>query len=176
MLARPRFLLFPVLTLLAACQTPRASQEETLVFLVRHAERADDGGMASQEDPPLSADGMERAEALSRMLEDAGITHVHASDYLRTRETAAPLAGVTGLTVSIYDVRNLEAFAAELRATPGRHLVVGHSNSTPELVSALGGDPHGEIETMEYDRLYLLWVGGNGSRTALLRFGTPFGG
>jgi len=172
---RHRSLLFLLLPLLATCQPPMG-QEETLVFLVRHAERADDGGMAPAEDPPLSEAGRERAEELARMLKDAQITHVHATDYVRTRETAAPVATANGLVLSTYDSRDPESFAAELRATPGRHLVVGHSNTIPELVAALGGDPHGEIESMEYDRLYVLSVEDRGVRTVLLRFGAPFEG
>jgi broad specificity phosphatase PhoE len=169
----PRLLPLLLLTLLSACQ-PLSDREEVLVFLVRHAERADDGGMAPEEDPHLSPAGEERAEALARMLEDAGITHIHSTDYLRTRETAAPLAAVTGLPVSLYDSGNLAAFAAELLATPGRHLVVGHSNTTPDLVTALGGDPRGAIDSMEYDRLYMLSIGPGGVETVLLRFGEPF--
>jgi probable phosphoglycerate mutase len=162
-----------LLPFLSACQ-PRMDQEETLVFLVRHAERADDGGMVSEEDPHLSSEGRGRAEALARMLKDVGLTHIHSTDYLRTRETAAPLAAATGLPVSIYDPRDLDAFAAALRATPGRHLVVGHSNSSPMLVAALGGDPYGAIEEMEYDRLYLLSIGPDEVETILLRFGAPY--
>jgi phosphohistidine phosphatase SixA len=173
---RPGITLLLFLSLLAACQ-PSGRQEETLIFLVRHAERADDdGGMAAEEDPHLSAAGRERAEALAEVLRNAGITHIHTSDYLRTRETAGPLAAATGLPVSTYDVGDLAGFAARLLATPGRHLVVGHSNSTPELVTALGGDPHGEIQAMEYDRLYLVSVGDDSPETVLLRFGVPFGG
>lgn len=173
--ARRCHLLLLLLSLLAACE-PRASQEETLLFLVRHAERADDGGMTPEEDPPLSQAGRERAEELARILKDAGINHVHASDYVRTRETAAPLATANGLVLSTYDPRDPESFATELRATPGRHLVVGHSNSIPQLVAALGGDPHGEIASMEYDRLYVLSVENSGVSTVLLRFGAPFDG
>jgi len=167
----------PVLLLLAgivACQ-PRSVSEETLIFLVRHAERADEGGMEGQ-DPPLSEVGRVRAELLATMLNDAGITHVHSTDRLRTRETVAPAAAMYGLGVAIYDGGDLEGFARHLRSTPGRHLVVGHSNSNPELVTALGGDPHGEIDEMEYDRLYLLSLGAEGTETVLLRFGEPFGG
>ena len=174
MTTRPRLVLFVLLLLATSCQ-PQVVQEETLIFLVRHAERADDGGMAGEEDPHLSAAGEERAEALARMLKDAGITHIHSSDYIRTRETAAPLAAASGLEISIYDVRNPKAFSAKLMATPGRHLVVGHSNSTAELVTAMGGPPQGAIDAMEYDRLYLQSVEANGVRTVLLRFGTPYG-
>ena len=156
--------------------SPMAAQEETLIFLVRHAERADDGGMASEEDPHLSEAGYARASALAEMLKDSGLTHIHSSDYIRTRETAAPAAEAMSLEVTSYNVRLLDDFAQELLSTPGRHLVTGHSNTTPDLVTALGGDPHGEIAEMEYDRLYILTVGPAGVVTVLLRFGKPFGG
>lgn len=153
---------------------PEPVQEGTLIFLVRHAERADDGLMTGEEDPHLSEAGYRRAEELATLLLDVGLTRIHSSDYIRTRETAAPTADAAGLDVRTYNVRALGNFARELQATPGRHLVVGHSNSTPELVAALGGDPHGEIQAMEYDRLYLLSIGPGGVDTVLLRFGEPF--
>lgn len=173
MFPRPRRLRLLLPLLVLACHPPEG-EEETLVFLVRHAERADDGGMDSEEDPPLSGAGEARAELLSRMLKDAGLTRIYSSDYVRTRATAERLAEATGLPIETYDVRNLGTFADQLSTTPGRHLVVGHSNTTPELVAALGGDPRGEIETLEYDRLYLLVIGPRRVETILMRFGEPF--
>lgn len=149
------------------------AQEETLVFLVRHAERADDGQMTGEEDPHLSEAGYRRADALAEMLKDVGLTHIHSSDFIRTRETARPTADAAGLETLTYDHRDPEGFARWLLSTPGRHLVAGHSNSTPALVRALGGDPHGEIDHLEYDRLYLVVAGPEGVETVLLRFGPP---
>ena len=174
-----RLRLFPlaylsVLLLVTPLQLQAQDHQGTLIFLVRHAERADDGAAEAEEDPRLSQAGHARAEALREMLKSVGLTHVHSSNYIRTRETAAPTAREAGLDVSPYDVRALEEFAEQLRSTPGRHLVVGLSNSTPRLVAALGGDPHGTIESMEYDRLYLLAAGPQGVQTILLRFGEPF--
>lgn len=153
-----------------------SAQEETLIFLVRHAERADDGAMTGQEDPHLSQAGYARAALLAEMLRDAGIQYVHSSDFIRTRETAQPTADMAGVEIQLYDHRDPEGFAKQLRSAPGRHLVVGHSNSTPALVAALGGDPHGEINHLEYDRLYLVRAGPDGVSTVLLRFGAPHGG
>lgn len=169
---RPSFVVLPIIftALLGACQPP-TPQAETLVFLVRHAERADDGAMTGQEDPHLSEAGFERARLLAETLRDAGIQYVYSTDFIRTKETAQPSAEMVGEEIRIYDPDDLEAFAATLAGTPGRHLVVGHSNTTPELVSALGGDPHGEIESMEYDRLYVVQVGPGNAGTLLLRFG-----
>jgi probable phosphoglycerate mutase len=162
-----------LLLLLGIFAQPAAAQDETLIFLVRHAERADDGAMTGQEDPHLSEAGYARAQILAEMLKDVGLTHVHSSDFIRTKETGGPMAEAAGLEIAIYDHRTPDDLAAKLLATPGRHLVVGHSNSTPALVAALGGDPHEAIEHLEYDRLYLVTVGATGIDTVLLRFGEP---
>jgi phosphohistidine phosphatase SixA len=122
-------------------------------------------------DPHLSAAGEARAELLATLLRDADLTHIHSTDTRRTRGTAGPVAAATGLEIAMYDPDSLGAFSRELRTTPGRHLVVGHSDTTPELVRALGGDPRGEIQGMEYDRLYVLFLVSGGVETLLLRFG-----
>jgi phosphohistidine phosphatase SixA len=145
-----------------------------MVFLVRHAERADDGAdIPHQADPSLSSEGRERAALLARLLRDAGITQVYSTDYVRTRETASPTASGAGVEISIYDANQLDVFAGRLLSEPGRHLVVGHSNTTWDLVQALGGDPGDPIEALEYDRLYILTFESEGVRTVLLRFGNP---
>jgi 2,3-bisphosphoglycerate-dependent phosphoglycerate mutase len=141
-----------------------------LVVLVRHAEKAE----APASDPPLSPQGTERALELARVLADAGITRIHSSDTRRARDTAAPLAAALGLEIELYDPRDLPAMASRLRSLPGRHLVVGHSNTTDVLSGAMGGETFGEIvETWEYDRLYVLTPRGEGGDfgTVLMRFG-----
>jgi hypothetical protein len=54
--------------------------------------------------------------------------------------------------------------------------VLGHSNTTPDLVTALGGDPQGPIAEMEYDRLYVVTLTDEGASTVLLRFGARYRG
>ena len=160
------------------------AQEEPIIFLVRHAERADDSnanpGMVMDPhmagDPPLSEAGRVRALLLAKMLTDTGIGHIHSTDFRRTRETAQPTADAAGLAITTYNPSEPDDFAAKLRSTPGRHLVVGHSNSTPDLVTALGGDPGTPIEALEYDRLYIVTFRDGAVQTVLLRFGEAFAG
>lgn len=146
-----------------------AQTEETVVYLFRHAERAEDG----TNDPPLSDAGEARAELVAAILEDARITHIHTTDFRRTRATGAPLARATGLEMAEYDPRDLVGLAERLRSTPGRHLVLGHSNTTPQLAEALGGDPGPPIEEMEYDRAYVIVILPSGATgSAIFRFGS----
>ncbi len=146
---------------------PPAPEKPLVVFLVRHAEKVD-----SSDESALTPKGESRAETLARLLRDAQIEHVHSSDFRRTRDTAAPTAKQFGLEIEYYDPPTLPALADRLREARGRHLVVGHSNTTPRLAKLLGGEPGGMIDHQEYDRLYVLTVGPNDVRTTvLLRFG-----
>ena len=130
-----------------------AQEGTTLVYLVRHAEKAAEPA----DDPPLTPVGSERADLLANLLKDAGLTHIHSSRFERTRQTAQPVADSTGLEIQYYNHLNLAGLASALKETPGRHLVVGHSNTTPAMVEFLGGDPGEPIdEATEYDRLYLV--------------------
>src|SRR6267154_5258496 len=61
---------------------------QPVVVIVRHAEKATNGG----NDPDLSSAGRARAEALARILKDSGITAIFTSEFKRTQETAAPTA------------------------------------------------------------------------------------
>ena len=128
----------------------QAPNDGTIIYLIRHAEKADDG----TSDPPLTPQGEARADVLASYLSSVGITHLHTSDFKRTRQTVAPMAERLGLEVVMYNPRDLPAFAEHLKGMPGVHVVSGHSNTTPALVKALGGDPLSEITESEYDRLY----------------------
>jgi len=143
-----------------------ADDEAVTVFLVRHAERLDDSPNS-----PLNDVGRERVERLRTLLADVDFTHVHSTNLTRTLDTARPIAEDDGVELIIYSPGELEQLAETIRATPGRHLVSGHSNTTPRLAEALGGDPHGPIDHMEYDRLYIIVIQpGRPAVTTLLRF------
>jgi phosphohistidine phosphatase SixA len=173
---RPRPPCLALLLALAAgslpLSPPAGAQEEaargqSVIFLVRHAEKVDDS-----RDPELSEAGKARATELARILEDAGIERVLSTDYIRTRDTAAPVAEALGLEVELYDPRDLPGAAAEILGRGGRVLVVGHSNTTPAMVSALGGDSGLTMEDSDYDHLYVVTPREAGTATTvLIRFG-----
>lgn len=167
--------------LLAACSGPAetdttpditpAATDATIIYLVRHAEK-----LADQQDPGLTDAGKVRAEALADRLEDAGLTVIYSSDYTRTRDTASPIAARLGLDVQLYDPRDLPALATQLKAMDGHILVVGHSNTTPQMTDLLGGDYISPInEAGEYDRLYVVTLAGDGTVTSELeRYGVAY--
>ena len=140
------------------------------LILLRHAEKVDDS-----RDPELSKTGRERAKQLGILMRDTAIQQIHSSDFKRTRDTVAPLAEKRNIEVVKYDPRKLQAFAENLKTKSGVHLIVGHSNTTPELVELLGGVPGDAIdEASEFDRLYILTVPEKGDViTLVLRYGEP---
>ena len=160
--------------IVTACQTaPQptrmpTAQPAATIFLVRHAEKK-----ADKNDPALTTQGRQRAELLADTLKDAGITRIYSSDYKRTRDTATPLAKSLELTVELYNPSKLEDMANRLKSEGGRTLVVGHSNTTPQLTEHLGGEGGDPIvEATEYNRLYIVTLGKSGeATTTLLRYG-----
>ena len=166
--SRNVLMIFALLSLAACTQ---AVPKTDAVFLVRHAEKT-----TEKTDPGLTRAGKARALALANRLGGEGITHIYSSDYIRTRDTVEPLATKMGLEVEIYGPRDLPAIAAKLKATPGRHLVVGHSNTTPPLVELLGGDGGTPIvEATEYDRLYIVATKPDEPvKSYLTRYGEPY--
>jgi phosphohistidine phosphatase SixA len=132
---------------------------EPVIFLVRHAERAD-AGMASAKmagtDPDLSAAGITRANALAAMLKDARITAVVTTEYKRTRQTGEPTAKAAGLSLTVIDSKNAAAANEKLKSAQGNVLVVGHSNTVPELLKALGVTEPVTIAEDEFDALFVV--------------------
>jgi broad specificity phosphatase PhoE len=131
---------------------PTVATAQGALFLVRHAERAD-----TTEDSPLSAAGHARAARLALILRDAGITRIYTTSRRRTVQTAAPLAAALNLTPSELPAADLDALITGLRtATPDdRVLVVGHSNTLPEILQRLGLTAPVTIADAEYDNLFI---------------------
>lgn len=137
-----------------------------MLFLVRHAEKAAAGG----NDPELSAAGWQRAETLARMLKDAEITAIFTTEFKRTQETAAPIARATQITPTIVPGKDSPALVEKLRGLKGNALIVGHGNTIPELVKALGIESPANIAEDDYSELFVIILG---DKPQLLRLHYP---
>jgi broad specificity phosphatase PhoE len=159
-----------------------APEPPVLVVVLRHAEA--ESSTAGERDPELSEAGAERAAVLARLLGEAGVTHLFASEYQRTQATLAPLADALELEVVVVPARDSAAQVASLRALPpgAVAVVAGHSNTVPTLARELGGEMrdlveqpgHGTVLPHEaYDRIaqVVLPAGGGAGRMIELRYG-----
>ncbi len=154
----------------------------TTVFLVRHAEKADGPG----QDPPLTEAGKQRAEALARLLQNAGVKGIYTSQFQRTRLTAEPLAkrlGVTAVAVplSVKPSNPREVSEESIRELTkkveahagGAVLIVGHSNSVPDVIRMLGGDSVPKIDESKFDDLFVVTVyAGGRAKVVQLKYGS----
>jgi broad specificity phosphatase PhoE len=140
-----------VLSLLLSALFAAAASAQSTIFIVRHAEKAD-----TTNDPELSEAGRARAESLAMTLKDANISAICATELKRTQQTAAPLAKVLGLTVTIVPAKDTASLVGKLRESNGNVLVVGHGNTIPEIVKALGVNSPISITENDYDNLFVI--------------------
>jgi broad specificity phosphatase PhoE len=142
----------------------------TTLLLIRHADPAADG----TSDPPLSLAGQARAAELVHIAGDAGISAIFATEFQRTRQTAEPLASHLGLTITSYSAFDAAGLVDTLHAdhSGSTVLVVGHSNTVPEIVELLGGGTQPAIGATEFNRLFVTVINCRGHvRTVRLRYG-----
>ncbi|UOV06019.1 histidine phosphatase family protein [Pseudoxanthomonas sp. F37] len=148
--------------LLAACATALPPETPPLTFVVvRHAEKATD----DPEDPGLTAAGRARATALAERLRHAPLVAAYATEFRRTQQTAQPSAALHGLGVKGYFARGPAAeIAAQWRQAhrSGTVLVVGHSNTVPDLVAALCACTAAPMDETEYDRISIVRFAADG--------------
>jgi len=145
-----------------------------LVVLIRHAEKA----LEPAGDPVLTPEGVGRARALAVRLGDTRIDHIIASEFARTSLTAQFVADDRGIEVEIVSVghnmdEHVRLVAAAVRAEPEGDavLVVGHSNTIPAIVHALGGPSLPDLDDDDYDTMFLMVIEPNGrARTVRASF------
>ena len=140
-----------IFLLLAFALSISAAAAQSTIFIVRHAEKAD-----MTKDPDLSEAGRARADSLAKILKDANIVAIYATEFKRTQETAAPLAQALGIEVTIVPSVETTTLATKLKAAPGNVLVVEHGNTIPDLSKALGIDPSINLAEAEYDNLFVV--------------------
>lgn len=125
-----------IYVLLIAAQLCYA-QTITTFILVRHAEKATEGGS----DPELKPEGVKRAESLTALFEKTDVTAVYSTDFKRTKNTVAPLAAAKGLALNTYSSMKTADLEKLVAAHAGGTIVVsGHSNTIPDIANALIGE------------------------------------
>lgn len=142
-------LIFSIACLLGAVTADAAPA----IFIVRHAEKATTGS----DDPDLSSQGQKRAEALARILKDSEITSVFVTEFKRTQQTAAPAAKAAHVSPTVVSGKDVAALVEKLRAVePGNALVVGHGNTIPDLLKALGITTPVNIPEDDYSEIFVV--------------------
>ena len=141
-------------TALLAAMSAHAQQA---VILVRHAELADATGIDARA-VALSPEGQARAERLAKMLERSGVAVVYATDFQRTRATAEPVAQLAKKEVTVASQDDARDFVARLRKEHANDVVVvvGHTDTVPGIVKALGVADDVKIDKQDFGNLFIV--------------------
>lgn len=112
------------------------AQTITTFILVRHAEKAAEGGS----DPELTPEGEKRAEAFAALFDKTEITTIYSTNYKRTHNTVKPLSLKKNIGINNYAFIKHEALNDLIKENSGGTIVIaGHSNTIPEIANALVG-------------------------------------
>lgn len=182
----------------------------TTVYLVRHAEKG------TGANPSLTQPGVTRAQVLASLLRSAGLATTYSTEYCRTAQTAQAAAQSNNVSIDVFTYGSAQAdfescdpeIEVQTQVTDaqadhankikthilanhqgGSVLVVGHSNTVPAIVKALGApdlcptffplDNNNEChipggQNPQYDNLFIVSVSGNGNANLVrLRYGNP---
>lgn len=159
-----------ILIALLALPCSIAAAQPSTVIVVRHAERAAEPAG----DPVLTEAGTQRAKDLAVALSATKVTSVITTHLQRTQLTARPLMDATGLTNIVVRAGGAghadSVAAAVLRRPLGEVvLVVGHSNTVPAIIAALGGPRMPDLCDSQYSNLYILEYGADRSAPRLIK-------
>jgi 2,3-bisphosphoglycerate-dependent phosphoglycerate mutase len=138
------------------------SATTTTIVLLRHAEKQ----IGAIDDAPLTPQGELRATRLAQMFGDAEtfgrVKQIYVTDTRRTQQTAAGLAQRLSLNPVVIDANTSTGELAHrvLRENRGElAIVIGHSNTVPQLVAELSdADKVPAIGDEEFDTLYVVTV------------------
>ncbi len=128
----------------------------TTFILLRHAETTEIGT-----NPNLSTAGQERVMELVRLLKNVSLNAVYSTNYNRTQQTAQPVADDQGVILDTYNPSALHSLTDGILVDyrGGAVLVVGHSNTTSDLLNVLtGGSTFSDLPETQYDNLFLVTV------------------
>ena len=149
MMLRRTFLCALAAGALAGCATAPAPRPDAF-YVVRHFEKLEGP------DPGLSAAGHANAARLADLLAADPPAAIYVSTTRRARESAAPLAARLGLTPREYDPRDTPGLVARVRAERGSVLIVGHSNTVPDIVAGLGGTRPADLSESDYGDVWTI--------------------
>ena len=142
-----------ILLVLALSITSACFAEPFTLYFIRHAEKE----LTTKQDPDLTEEGRDTALRLKSYLEQKVLEKIYSTNYKRTLNTARPVVKHHGLEVTQYSPRELESLATQLIALKEDALIVGHSNTTPEMVNLVGGEAKPMTEE-EYGDLFIVTV------------------
>jgi broad specificity phosphatase PhoE len=121
------------------------------IYVVRHFDTPE-----GVKDARLTPVGEARSRGLVRWFEGKQLKAIYVTPFARTRATAAPLAAAQALKPIDYDWTDAARLVAAVRGQPGDVLIVGHSNTVPEIVERFGGTRPAPLVHADFGDLWII--------------------
>lgn len=148
---------------------PKKTQK---IWVVRHAEKNTEN--PKEKDPKLSDEGVLRAKDLKEFLKKKRVAYIFSSNYIRTKQTVAPLAEERKLPIETYDTSKPLELINTVKGLPkGKNiLIVGHSNTVLNIVRDLGAQISlKELKDDDYDFIFELTKKRKNTTLKVMHFG-----
>lgn len=153
------FIIFSCFSVIVFSQETSESSSDvvTTYYFIRHAEK--ELNNTNDRNPKLSIIGKQRAENWAEILKNVSFDAIYSTDYYRTRETANPIAKYNNIPIIIYELNNFD-FATFKESTKGKNiLIVGHSNTTPNMVNELIQEKkYKQISENNFSNIYIITI------------------
>ena len=160
-----RLMLAATLIALAACAYIAPIQPASTFYVMRHLNTPE-----GVPDPDLTDEGQRNAQRLVEWFDGRPPpATIFVSTTKRARQTAAPLAAKLGITPRLYDPADTAGLITEVMKEPPPVLIVGHSNTVPDIVAALGGRRPGPLTHEDFGDVWT--VSGSAGATRRSRLG-----
>ena len=153
------------LLLLLVVQLSFSQEKTTTIYFIRHAEKVD-----SSKNPDLSTLGLDRAVHWSEIFSVIPFDAIYSTDFIRTKQTAAPTATNRKIDITLYDAKNINFYKFKADNLGKTVLVVGHSNTIPDFVNKLiNQDVYPTIEDATFGNLYIVTLNRHKATHLLLK-------
>ncbi|HET9429032.1 MAG TPA: histidine phosphatase family protein [Allosphingosinicella sp.] len=155
-------LLAGVLVTLSGCATLADAPASPAYYVVRHLHTP-----AGERDPDLTEEGQRSAALLAGWFGRNSPRSIYVSGFKRSGQTAAPIAARLGLTPIVYDPADTPGLIARVRSGPLPALIVGHSNTVPDIVEQLGGSRPAALVHEDFGDIWLIGPDGETERARI---------
>lgn len=129
----------------------------TTFYLIRHSEK--DKSNPNNVDPELIQKGLDRAIRWAEVFDPIPLDAIYSTNYERTLMTAAPTSVKKNIDVQYYDPRAIDVEALKMDNAGKNVLIVGHSNTTPDLTNKiLGNDKYDSLQEDDNASLFIIRI------------------
>ena len=148
---RAASIMIAMLLVLGGCSAARQASINPDIYVMRHLHTP-----AGATDPDLTNEGQRVALALVSWFKRERPAVIYVSGTKRAQQSAAPLARALGVAPTIYNPADTAALITAVSRETRTVLIVGHSNTVPDIIERLGGQRPAQLVHGDFGDIWLI--------------------